>query len=127
MSAATPRAASNTPDVRQLGVAIGALIIAVALVVAVMVSQRATAQAPSAPLAAPVPAVQHDHGWSSTSPLSAPAHDNGWAATDTATSAGPGGPIVRGRQGGGIVYTGIPYSAGSTSTGNGGNGTRLAR
>jgi hypothetical protein len=120
MSAAAPRTISNAPDVRQLGVAVGALILAVALLVAVTVSRPASS-ASTAPLAAPAPAV-HDRGWEAA-PLAAPAHDNGWEATGAAEP----GLVISGTQGGGIQYTGIPYSAPDSTPVSGGRGTRFAR
>jgi len=148
MSATAPRTISNAPDVRQLGVAVGALILAVALVVAVTVS-RQPASTSTTPLAAPVP-VLHDHGWSESVPFAGPAHDNGWATTDSAaTSVSAPGLVIRGTNGGGILYTGIPayeptfvvtgtnrggiqytgipYSAPDTTPIGGGRGTRFAR
>jgi hypothetical protein len=148
MSATAPRTISNAPDVRQLGVAVGALILAVALVVAVTVSRQASSTS-TAPLAAPVP-VLHDHGWSESAPIAGAAHDNGWATTDSATTsvAAPGLVIrgtngggilytgipsyqptfvVTGTNGGGIQYTGIPYSAPDSTPIGGGRGTRFAR
>ncbi len=144
MSATAPRTISNAPDVRQLGVAIGALILAVALVVAVTVSRQQAASTSTTPLAAPVP-VLHDHGWSETAPLAAPAHDNGWSATDVSAP----GLVIRGTNGGGILYTGIPayaptfvvtgtnaggiqytgipYPAPDSAPIGGGRGTRFAR
>jgi hypothetical protein len=88
MSAA-PRTASTAPDLRALGVALGAVLIAVAVIVAVALVRPASTKAPAAP-AAPA-AVQFDHGWSSAA-----------SATRSLT--------VSGTKGGGIIYTGIPYS-----------------
>ena len=121
MSATAPRTVSNAPDVRQLGVAVGALILAVALVVAVTVSRQA-ASTSTAPLAAPVPVV-HDHGWSESVPFAGAAHDNGWATTDASA------PILITRStGAGTLYTGIPYTPSrSIDQIQGGRGTRIAR
>ena len=85
MSAATPRTISNAPDLRQLLVAVGALILAVALLVAVTISRQTSFEA--APAAAPA-TVNHDHGWSSSA-----------GSQDLVVSTDDGG----------IVYTGIPY------------------
>ena len=127
MSATAPRTISNAPDVRQLGVAVGALILAVALVVAVTVSRQQASSTSTAPLAAPVP-VLHDHGWSESVPFAGPAHDNGWATTDSAAnSASAPGLVIRGTSGGGIQYTGIPYSAPDSTPISGGRGTRFAQ
>jgi hypothetical protein len=148
MSATAPRTISNAPDARQLGVAVGALILAVALVVGVTVSRQASSTS-TAPLAAPAPVV-HDHGWSEAAPLAAPAHDNGWSSTDvSAPNASAPGLVIRGTKGGGILYTGIPsyvptfvvtgtnaggiqytgipYPAPDSSSISGGRGTRFAR
>jgi hypothetical protein len=89
MSAA-PRTVSTAPDLRGLGLALGAVLIAVAVIVAVALVRPATTKAPAAP-AAPA-AVQFDHGWSSAA-----------SATRSLT--------VSGTKGGGLIYTGIPYPA----------------
>jgi hypothetical protein len=93
MSAA-PRTVSTAPDLRALGVAFGAVLIAVAVIVAVALVRPATTKAPAAP-AAPA-AVQFDHGWSSAA-----------SASRSLT--------VSGTKGGGINYTGIPYPANERS------------
>jgi len=128
MSAATPRIASNAPDLRQLGIAVGALILAVALVVAATISRQSAA--PSVPLpGAQAPAV-HDHGWSDAA-----------AAPKTLVIAGSNGGgleytgipypnrilVVSGMNGGGLEYTGIPYPAPDDTVGGGTRGTRLAQ
>ena len=92
MSAATPRTISNAPDLRQLLVAVGALILAVALLVAVTISRQTSFEA--APAAAPA-TVNHDHGWSSS-------------------AAGSQDLVVRTADGG-IVYMGIPYTPAADS------------
>ena len=96
MSAATPRIASNAPDQRMLFAALGAIILAIALVVAFAISRPATVKTPSAP-AVTAPALS----------------DHGWSATDTGSST----LIIRGTNGGGLEYRGIPQpAAGSTPT-----------
>jgi hypothetical protein len=92
MSAATPRTISNAPDLRQLLVAVGALILAVALLVAVTISRQSSLSTTSAPAAVPA-SVAHDHGWSASS-----------GSQDLVVSTANGG----------ITYTGIPYAAPDT-------------
>ncbi|HEX5827294.1 MAG TPA: hypothetical protein VFY23_07225 [Candidatus Limnocylindrales bacterium] len=101
MSATVSRTGQATLEMRQLLVALFALIVAVALVVAVAVSRQPSAGATIAATGAQP--VVHDHGWSSTT-------------TGQLRS-------------GGLIYTGIPYPApdqGQGGTG-GANGTRFAR
>jgi hypothetical protein len=85
MSATAPRTASTAPDLRQLGAAMGALILAVALVVGVAISSQAAIEPPTI-----VPPTVHDQGWS---------------------TAGGQAPAVKGTDGNGFWYTGIPYPA----------------
>jgi len=117
MSAAAPRTAQAAPEMRQLGYAIVALILALTLVVVVAFSRQTTTQFAGTPAAGSAP-IAHDHGWSTapaigTAPVT---FDRGWA---TAPSRGS------------IQYTGIPYSPSrSNSTGGshgtgGSNGTRF--
>jgi hypothetical protein len=93
MSAAT-RTAPATQDMRRAGAALGALALAAALVVAAAFTQVSSTKSQAAPAAG----------------SAATAHDNGWSS---ASSSGAGsGPqlIVRGANGGGLNYTGIPYT-----------------
>jgi hypothetical protein len=90
MSAATPRLASNAPEQRFLLLALGAIVLAIAIVVALAIARPAAAPAPKT-VAAPAPAV-FDHGWSSA--------ENG--SSDL---------VIRGTNGGGVDYTGIPQPA----------------
>ena len=90
MSAATPRLASNAPEQRYLLVALGAIAFAIAIVVALAIARPFAAPAPK-PVAAPAPAV-FDHGWSSSASASSIL-------------------VVRGTNGGGLQYTGIPQPA----------------
>jgi hypothetical protein len=127
MSATTPRTISNAPDLRQLLIAVGALILAVALLVAVTVSQRMSFQATSAPAAVSMSAP--DHGWSSA------------PGAQDVSRTGPGGLVFTGipyignaagdlvvrTANGGIRYTGIPYPAPETDRQGGSNGTRFAQ
>ena len=150
MSAATPRTISNAPDLRQLLVAVGALILAVALLVAVTISRQASSET----TAAAVPAtVTHDHGWSSsagsqdlvvstpnggiqymgipyvsTGILPAPAVGEFRLAPGNQQPMGvvrPTTGLVVANQNGGILYTGIPYPAPDTDGQGGSNGTRF--
>ena len=134
MSATAPRTISNAPDVRQLGVAVGALILAVALVVAVTVSRQQAASTSTTPLAAPVP-VLHDNGWATTdsaaNSVSAPGlvirGTNGGGILYTGIPSYEPKFVVTGTNGGGIQYTGIPYAAPDSAPISGGRGTRFAR
>lgn len=104
MSATVSRTAQPTLEMRQLLVALFALIVAVALVVAVAVSRQPSAGSTVA--AAGAQPVVHDHGWSSTT--------TGQLRIQSAS--------------GGLIYTGIPYPAPDQGQGTGGaNGTRFAR
>ena len=94
MSAATPRTISNAPDLRQLLVAVGALILAVALLVAVTISRQTSFETTSAPAAVPA-SVAHDHGWSASS-----------GSQD----------LVVSNANGGIRSMGIPYVAPTTDS-----------
>jgi hypothetical protein len=140
MSAA-PRTASTTPDLRNLGVALGAVLAGVAIVAIVALARPAATTAPSI---AAAPAAQYDHGTSSVPVFSASQFDHGTsAATSGADSLNvganrPGGIqyipyqavqrniVVLGTHGGGVVYNGIPSSplAGAP---DGGRGTRIAQ
>ncbi len=112
MSAATRTAPAN-PDMRRAGAALGALTLAAALVVAAAFSQASSTRPQANPVAGYAP-VAHDHGWSS--------------ASSSGTLAGSGQElIIRGSNGGGLNYTGIPYPAAGASRGGGVNGTRLAQ
>jgi hypothetical protein len=90
MSAST-RTVGTAPELRQLGLAVGALIVAVALLVAFAISRSTTVTTPAAPAEVPF-SVAHDHGWI------------------TATG-GAQQLVIRGENGGGLLYTGIPYPA----------------
>ena len=86
-----------------------------------------------APLAAPAPQ-SHDHGWSSTAtrldtlnPGLVIRGTNGGGILYTGIPAYVPTFIVTGTDGGGIQYTGIPYSAPDGNTVQGGRGTRFAR
>jgi hypothetical protein len=90
MSAATSTAPA-TQDMRRTGVALGALTLAAALVVAAAFTQVSSTRSQAAPAAGSA-ATAHDHGWS------------------TASAVGSRELTVRGSNGGGINYTGIPYT-----------------
>jgi hypothetical protein len=132
MSATTPRTISNAPDLRQLLAAVGALILAVALLVVVAFSRQASFQASTS---VAEPAVAFDHGWSTagTQRVVSPTVNGSTgfvvgrqAATAASTSLSypaiaamrnAGIPVPNdatgfvGTQNGGILYTGIPYTA----------------
>ena len=128
MSATTPRTIANAPDLRQLLVAVGALILAVALLVAVTISRQATFDGASAPAAVPA-SVAHDRGWSSASGLDAGSLVVNGSTGFVIPSQAAGSPVVNGSTGfvipaeggstglvirtqnGAIVYVGIPYTA----------------
>ena len=144
MSAA-PRTVSTAPDLRQLGLALGAVLVAVAIVALVAFARAASTNAPSA---AAAPASQFDHDKLSAPAAPAPQfdHDKLSAPSNSKSliiSGTKGGGImytgipyqavhktvtVRGTQGGGgIVYTGIPYTAPDSTPTQVGRGTRFAR
>jgi hypothetical protein len=126
MSATTPRTISNAPDLRQLLVAVGALILAVALLVAVTVSQRMSFQATSAP--AEVSMSAPDHGWSSAPGAQDVVRSDGGGLVYTGIPySNAGGDLVVRTANGGIRYTGIPYPAPETDRQGGSNGTRFAQ
>ena len=93
MSAAT-RTTPATPDMRRAGAALGVLALAAALVVAVGFSQVFSTRSQATPAAGSAPA----------------AHDHGWSTWPTSTSGSGQELIIRGSNGGGLNYTGIPYT-----------------
>ncbi len=129
MSAA-PRTASTAPDLRQYALGLGVVLVAIAIVAAVALVRPAAVKAPAP--AAPA-AAQFDHGWSSAA-----------SSTRALSVAGTNGGgilytgipyparqqhrpyIIRGTTGGGLLYTGIPSGSSDTTT-NGGRGTRFAQ
>jgi hypothetical protein len=127
---------------RQLGVALGALILAVALLVAVAIGQQAASQSTTLPAAGSAPVV-HDHGWiDATYQAPAVLHDHGWIdASYKATrpfiprgqfdkAHASGGPVTLSYpaiEGGGTLFTGIPYVPTVRDAGSGSNGTRFAQ
>ena len=126
MSAAAPRTAQSSPEMRQLGVALGALTLAVALLVAVAFSQQAASQSSTLPAAGSAPVV-HDHGWISTSyKATRPFIPRG--GFDKAHAAGGSikvsYPVI---EGGGTLFTGIPYVPTRNDASGGSNGTRFAQ
>ena len=144
MSAAAPRTAQTTPDLRQLGVALGAITLAVALLVAVAIGQQAASQSSALPAAGSAPVV-HDHGWiESTYQAPAVLHDHGWMDTsykatrpfiprrgnDFNKAHAPRSstqvtyPVI---EGGGTLFTGIPYVPSVRDASGGSNGTRFAQ
>jgi hypothetical protein len=134
MSAAT-RTTPATPDLRRASAALGVLALAATLVVAVGFSQASSTKSQAAPVAAPAPAV-HDHGWS-TAGTSGSGQEliirgsNGGGLNYTGIPyPAPGSGqelIIRGSNGGGLNYTGIPYPAPAGRSAGGANRTRLAQ
>ena len=127
MSAATPRTVSTAPDLRNLGIALGALILAVALVVAVTVARQASI--PSEPQAGASVPTTHDHGWSTAAGGATGlviAGSNGGGLQYTGIPYANGTITISGTYAGGLQYTGIPYPAPDDTVG-GGRGTRIAR
>jgi hypothetical protein len=128
MSAA-PRTVSTAPDLRQLGLALAAVLVAIALVIAVALARPAT-KTPSAPDGPTT--VQYDHGTSSmtsgTTPLTVSGTNAGGIRyTGIPYQAVQRGLTVHGTEGGGIRYTGIPYAAPDSTPTHGGRGTRFAQ
>ncbi len=146
MSAAAPRTAQAIPEMRQLGVALGALILAVALLVAVAFGQQAASQSTTLPAAGSAPVV-HDHGWvNATYQAPVVLHDRGWVETSGIDTSYPPRPIIRANdfdkahaprssvqlsypviEGGGTLFTGIPYVPTLRTESGGSNGTRFAQ
>jgi hypothetical protein len=139
MSAAS-RTIQAAPGTRQVGIALFALVVLLALG-AVLVYGSLSAAKLKAPAAGAAPAV-HDHGWSAD-PAAGSGTSQG-AAVDaarhrpkspvsSAQGTGSAGIVIKGAEGGGIVYTGIPYpapgagSAGDATGGSGSTRVRLAR
>jgi hypothetical protein len=125
MSAA-PRTVSTAPDLRQLGLAFGAVLLLIAVVAAVALA-RPTTKAPSAP--ATPGAVQFDHGWSSAaSGTKAPAvtYSGGTLYTGIPYQATSRGATIHGTTGG-TTYTGIPFTPSRSLSTQNGHGTRFAQ
>ena len=137
MSAAT-RTTPATPDMRRAGAALGVLTLAAALVVAVGFSQASSTRSQTTPAAGSAPAA-HDHGWSSAGTTGTSGNgqeliirgSNGGGLNYTGIPyPAPGSGqelIIRGSNGGGLNYTGIPYPAPGSTRAGGVNGTRLAQ
>jgi hypothetical protein len=133
MSATATRPAQAAPELRQLGIAVGALILAVALVVALAVTQRVATQSSSEAGFAPT---TFDRGWSTDANAQAPAMsvpEMAAARNEFRLGLGNSQPIGisgsvtdRGIVVGGLLYNGIPYAAPDQGTG-GSNGTRFAQ
>ena len=97
MTTAAPRTAHRTPDLRRVGVAVGAVTVAVALVVGVAaVRQAGTSSATSTGPARNLVVTGTNGGGINYTGIPYPARGNGL--------------VVTGTNGGGINYTGIPYS-----------------
>ena len=96
MTAATPRTANRTPDLRRVGVAVGAMTLAVALIVTVAVVRQAGSSSVTTPTKSDNLIVTGTNGGGinyTGIPYPAPGNDI----------------VVKGTNGGGIYYTGIPY------------------
>ena len=96
MTAATPRTANRTPDLRRVGVAVGAMTLAVALLVTVAVGRQAGSSSATTPVKSDNLIVTGTNGGGinyTGIPYPAPRNDI----------------VVKGTNGGGINYTGIPY------------------
>jgi hypothetical protein len=125
MSATAPRITQANPDMRPLGIALGALTLAVALLVTVTVSRLDTSASVAAPAAA-APIV-HDHGWiESTYAVGPQLTVNGFDKAHAVNAAQSNALIIE-TENGGLNYTGIPYPAPADSGTGGSNGTQFAR
>jgi hypothetical protein len=128
MSAA-PRTVSTAPDLRSLGLALGAVLVAIAIVAVVAFARPTSTTAPSV---AAAPAANFDHGTSSVPVFSASQLDHGTSSATSSRStvipyqAVQRGVTVSGTRGGGVLYTGIPSTT-PDSAPNGGRGTRIAQ
>ena len=150
MSAAT-RTIQETPSMNRLAIAFGAVALATGLVLLLAFSQLGATKSQAAPAAGTAP-VQHDHGWSSAPSLRlAPAPGEFRLSPGNAQPFGVATPrsvatpvvnpstgfvmnsrpsrgiVVSGPNGGGILYTGIPYPAPGQAGNGGSNRLRLAQ
>ncbi len=133
MSAAS-RTIQGTQGTFRPAIAFGAVALAAGLVLLLAFSQLGATKSQTAPAAGTAP-VLHDRGSSSAVSGSAAAGGTGSTATpivngSTGFVVNPrvnGGIIVRGSNGGGILYTGIPYPAPVQDGTGGPNRLRLAQ
>ena len=126
MSAA-PSTISTAPSLRQLGLALGAVLIAIAVVAALALARPAAIKTPTE--VAPATA-QFDHGtaeWKTKALTVSGTRGGGINYTGIPYATGDRGLTVSGTHGGGILYTGIPYSTPDSTPVHGGRGTRIAK
>ncbi len=112
MSAAAPRIAQHTPDLRRLGAALAALALAVALLAAVAVTQQAPAGVSTGPAAGAAPIVR----------------GNGFDKAHAIGSAAQAPHVVIGGTYRGVLRRSpMPTSAAGGHGSGGSNGTRFAQ
>jgi hypothetical protein len=111
MTAATPRTANGTPDLRRLAVALGAITLAVALLVAVaFVRPAGSPSAATSGQAHELVVNGTNGGGIRYTGIPYPARDGGRIRfTGIPYQAVHRNLVVNGTNGGGIRYTGIPY------------------
>jgi hypothetical protein len=78
---ASSRPVQATPGMGQLAAVFAALLAGTALIVALAFGQLTASQGSLAPAAAPAPAANHDHGWSSAVSTTPATHDHGWSSS----------------------------------------------
>ena len=111
MTAAAPRTASGAPDLRRVGVALGALTLAVALLVTVAVVRPAGGPTTTVTGQGRELIVKGTNGGAiryTGIPYAAPGNSR-IRFTGVPYQAVRRGLVVNGTNGGGIRYTGIPY------------------
>ena len=111
MTAATPRTASGAPDLRRVGVALGAMTLAVALLVTVAVVRPAGGSTTTVTGEGRKLIVKGTNGGAiryTGIPYAAPGNSR-IRFTGVPYQAVRRGLVVKGTNGGGIRYTGIPY------------------
>ena len=119
MTAAAPRTASGAPDLRRVGVALGALTLAVALLVTVAVVRPAGGPTTTVTGQARELIVKGTNGGAiryTGIPYAAPGNSR-IRFTGVPYQAVRRGLVVNGTNGGGIRYTGIPYPSGEEAPG----------
>jgi len=123
MTAAAPRTATGTPDLRRVGVALGALTLAVALLATVAVVRPAGGPSAASSGAAHELIVNGTNGGAiryTGIPYAAPGSDVTKSTirfTGIPYQAVRRNLVVSGTNGGGIRYTGIPYPSGQEDAG----------
>ena len=119
MTAAAPRTANGTPDLRRVGVALGALTLAVALLVTVAVVRPAGGSTTTVTGQGRELIVKGTNGGAiryTGIPYAAPGNSR-IRFTGVPYQAVRRGLVVNGTNGGGIRYTGIPYPSGQEAPG----------